>query len=175
MNWTDAMVARLKVLHSEDQPFSEIALKMSKDFRVSMSRNAAIGKASRLGLVARKPQPNSVVSPRRPRRARPMSYSVPRRKSLLDQAEQLTAGEAVRLPPDQSPCAVSFMQLERHHCRWPIDGAGGMMMYCGADTLEGGSYCPRHHRISYHNPVRISVEEKARRAAHARKQFAGRV
>ncbi len=170
--WTDAVIARLKVLHSEDQPFSVIASKLSSDFRISVSRNAAIGKAMRLGLTVRKYQPNTVVTPRRPRKRRPLAYQIPRRQTLLDQAEQLA--EAVRLPPDQSPCAVSLMQLGRHHCRWPINAPdGGLMMYCGAGTLEGGSYCPRHHRISYHNPVRISADERGRRAAQARKQWVG--
>ncbi len=169
--WTDAMIARLKVLHSEDKSFEEIARQLRSDFKCNLTRNAAIGRSSRLGLSTRQRVTNVGGTAKRAYKPAPhkrrKSHNRPAPKALLDQAEAL-AGEAVSLPPDQSHCAVSLMKLDKHHCRWPIDGAGGLMMYCGANALEGGSYCPRHHRLAYHRPVRITPEERQRRIYHAK-------
>lgn len=88
------------------------------------TRNAVIGKANRLGL-------SQSDKPR-------LTFSRPK-------------PQEIELPPDQSPCAVTFLQLAAHHCRWPIGDSP--FMYCGA-RRDDGSYCLRHHRISYTKPER---------------------
>jgi hypothetical protein len=40
---------------------------------------------------------------------------------------------------------LPLLQLEPHHCRWPL---GGLMevahLFCAADTHDGAVYCPHH-------------------------------
>jgi len=40
---------------------------------------------------------------------------------------------------------LPLLQLEPHHCRWPL---GELMevahLFCGADTNDGEVYCPHH-------------------------------
>lgn len=170
--WTDAMIARLKVLHSDDLPFSAIAARMSTDFNIKLSRNAAIGKAARIGLSSPK-KPSNVTVTRQRKRA--YTARVARKPSLLDQALELTEHEAVDLPADQSDFAVVFEQLRDPHCRWPIgDPAADDFKYCGADKMREGPYCARHHRLAYHQPQRLSVEERARRVRQAQRNNAAR-
>ena len=41
---------------------------------------------------------------------------------------------------------VSLLELQPHHCRWPIDRRcrDGLAMYCGAPRLPGHSECAAH-------------------------------
>lgn len=170
--WSDAVIARLKSLHSDDMAFSKIAEILNREFKIKLSRNAAIGKARRLGLVTRKPQPNSVVTPRRPRVRRAMAYSAPR-KSTLDLADEMLARDPVQdLPPDESTFAVTFDQLRDPHCRWPLgDPSTATFQYCGAEKMKEGPYCARHHRLAYHKHVRLTEDERLRRSHQARQNL----
>ena len=40
--------------------------------------------------------------------------------------------------------ALTLMELEPHHCRWPADGAAGEIVFCGAARVAGRSYCADH-------------------------------
>jgi len=52
--------------------------------------------------------------------------------------------------PDQR---VSFVDLERRHCRWPISG-----MYCGRPHADGSPYCDAHSQRAFNGwrPRKIS-------------------
>ena len=40
----------------------------------------------------------------------------------------------------------TFLELEAHHCRWPVGEVGtDDFFFCGAEPLEGRSYCAAHH------------------------------
>ena len=40
---------------------------------------------------------------------------------------------------------VTFMELENHHCRWPVgDKAGFDQLYCGKEKEAKSSYCREH-------------------------------
>lgn len=39
---------------------------------------------------------------------------------------------------------VSVLQLERHHCRFPIDMPDGATWYCGDTRHQNSSYCSAH-------------------------------
>ena len=58
-----------------------------------------------------------------------------------------TPPTAITLAPDVTPApAVSIIDLEHHHCRWPVDVEGQAMHYCGQLRMnEDTSYCDLHH------------------------------
>lgn len=136
--WTDAAVAMLRQLHAEGLSFGLIGAAMG------VSRNACIGKAGRLGLdkgprvaSGRKRKPRIRLVTTRPRTARHPIFDA-------------TPIEATDLPPDESPCAVTLMQLASCHYRWPCGTApDGALMYCGADQVDGYPYCQRHAAMAY--------------------------
>jgi hypothetical protein len=123
------------------------------------TRNSVMGKINRLKLHNRKQgvagnDARVRVTKASVRRASKRKSRFKERKPTpRDSAEQhLACTEATNLPPDESPCAVTFKELAFHHCRWPIDGTDLLMMYCGAQKLEGVAYCSRHFLIGTQRP-----------------------
>jgi hypothetical protein len=39
-------------------------------------------------------------------------------------------------------------ELEKHHCRWPVEGADAEMFFCGANKLGDLPYCAQHLRAA---------------------------
>lgn len=131
--WTDDMVALLRILHAEGHSFGVIGAQLG------VSRNAAIGKATRLGFEKRgSPNPKPIVRPTR--------------KTGLIRARLATAETAAAdmcdLEPEQVANPLTLMQLEPDSCRWPVSGEGADTLFCGAKAADGCSYCARHYRMS---------------------------
>ncbi|MBK1793526.1 hypothetical protein JHL21_03345 [Devosia sp. WQ 349] len=58
----------------------------------------------------------------------------------------MVALPAITWEPHREP--VALVDLEAHHCRWPVgDGAGAAQRFCG-DLVVRGSYCERHAAVS---------------------------
>jgi GcrA cell cycle regulator len=53
------------------------------------------------------------------------------------------------IEPEKPATRVQTHELEKHHCRWPVKGADAKTFFCGADRVEGSSYCARHSRMAY--------------------------
>lgn len=146
--WTDWRIKTMTEMWAEGYSDSQIAAAIGG----GLSRNAVIGKRTRLGLPLRghiRPH-KLLVRKIGSLRVRP---KVERRggvrPALLKPWEQAT-GEMADLPPEQSPCAVGLMALTEHTCRWPVgEETGADQMFCGAEPTTGYSYCPRHCRMSY--------------------------
>jgi GcrA cell cycle regulator len=135
--WTDDRIEELKRRWGEGESFAVIATKLR------VSRNAAIGKAHRLGLVEKRPSTLTLSSlrpkPRKLRRAPGTRGRVNWKSySLPDLPEpELTEEQA-------SACAVSLLELKKHHCRWPI----GDNKYCGQHKCgHQQPYCSRHLKL----------------------------
>lgn len=133
--WTDTEEAYLRANWGQHVRTADIGAAIGK------GKNAVIGKARRLGLpplasgykrpdvpmLRRKPQKIRLVPkpPAPPRIAKP----APERASVVSMP-----------PPPEIARVAGVLDLEQHHCRWPV-GTG----YCGAHKLDGRSYCPGHH------------------------------
>lgn len=126
--WSDETVARLKELVKSGHSATEAASLLNKEFDLDLSRSAVIGKAGRSGLSFGSGSSRPGVS--RPRRRKPQ----PKKPQILD--VDLDA-------------AVSLMDLQSHHCRWPvsIDGPDPaeprLERFCGQKAMSG-SYCDAH-------------------------------
>lgn len=122
--WTDDHIATLRALWAADLTAGEISRQLG-----DMSRNAVIGKARRLNLEARC------------RRWIPVNGKV--------RLPRIFAPPIFVAPPKPAE-PVTFDQLRRHHCRFPLwNEPTDAKLYCGGDKLEGSSYCQHHHRIAY--------------------------
>lgn len=83
----------------------------------------------------------------------------------------------VDLPDEHSECAVTLMELERHHCRWPDERPDAPMMYCGEVKLAeiDSPYCKRHSAMAFakaKQPPQISEAVRAQRREHGRRMVA---
>ena len=154
MMWTDTMDAVLTQLHAEGHSFSIIG------HRIGVTRNAAIGRAHRIGLTPRGPT-IAIRSPAKDRRVKDPKPQPGKKVSPLASlpTEPLPAEDA---PPDN---LVSIYDLEPHHCRWcygePMDG-----QFCGRNVVIGLAYCIDHARRAFQPPqpkVRINYVPLAAR------------
>jgi GcrA cell cycle regulator len=123
--WPPEAVARLRELRQAGIAFSECTRALNAEFGATLSRNAVIGKAQRIGLC----QP---------------SASSPRAMRIMVRARPSVDVITVASKP------VAVCNARPHHCRWPLgDPKSPDFRFCGARRLEPLPYCPDHALIAY--------------------------
>jgi len=111
---------------------------------IGVSRNAVIGKLSRLGLT----RGEFTGEARVPRKER-ASRSTPRLQYRMLQVIYQD-GEPVLDAPVVSEHRCSLLELSEQRCRWPISTPGAEdFCFCGNTPLEGAPYCAGHTRLAY--------------------------
>ena len=127
---------------------------------IGVSRNAVIGKLSRLNL--RRDESGHERRPARKKAAKGQrSKATPRL-----QYQMLVALYAEPQPdvdddtiPDQHRC--SLLELSEAKCRWPISTPGAAdFCFCGNLPVEGLPYCVGHTRLAYRPGSRQRVARR---------------
>lgn len=97
-----------------------------------------------------------------------------RREAVLEEAEQggpFVCDGVMKLPPDESPYAVSLVDAKEHHCRFPLGNPfDTSFRFCGTEKLVGSSYCARHFILCTRQVHRISEAERERIRAVGRQR-----
>ena len=174
--WEEAHSVALRELVEKGLSFKEIARALNERFGTAYTRNAAIGRARRLGLstpersgaggvfaAARRPDARKICE----RRARVLAKPAPKlatpnlaapRLSTLARAAVLQL-RCVAITPRH----LSLIDLEPGDCRYPYggDAEGEPITFCGHPRREGASYCASHVHLT-------SLPETAERHAPAR-------
>jgi GcrA cell cycle regulator len=147
--------------------FSDIARILNERFGTGYTRNAAIGRARRLGLstperansagvfaAARKPDARKICE----KRARNHAKSAPKPTTVARAAvRQLRCVEI-------TPRHLALIDLERRDCRYPFGGdlEGESFTFCGHPRREGSRYCASHaHFTSLPEPGESRVPVRA--------------
>ncbi|WGD56228.1 GcrA family cell cycle regulator [Bradyrhizobium sp. CB1650] len=141
--WTDERIALLKQHFEAGLSCSEIAAD------IGVSRNAVIGKLSRLNLTRGRTSDE--------RRLRDKSFAPARTSKAMPrlQYEMLATiyGETeppVILEPIDEANRCSLMDLGENRCRWPISTPGADdFCFCGNVAPDGQPYCTGHSRLAY--------------------------
>jgi GcrA cell cycle regulator len=159
-NWADEHSAALREHLGKGMSYSEIAAAINTKFNTAYSRNAAIGRAKRMGLAGPdrpdgrdrpddwpKPPPKAQqpslhkLQKLRERRARDSLWVVP----IFERTEtaKLRCAEV-------DPRHVSLMDLEPGDCRYPYGGdeEGEAISFCGHERRSGSSYCVPHFQLT---------------------------
>jgi GcrA cell cycle regulator len=140
--WTTERVELLKGLFAAGLSCREIA------GDIGVSRNAVIGKLSRLNLT-REPTGEA----RRPARKKDVANghrpgSVPRLQYRM--LQKLFAEPEPADEPVHSEHCCSLLELSEEKCRWPISTPGAAdFCFCGNTPLKGQPYCAGHIRLAY--------------------------
>jgi GcrA cell cycle regulator len=131
-DWTAEMILKFNKLHRQQPPlsFGKIAAEMSAAFNIELTKNACIGKASRLGLPTRQQSDT-------PRKNRGKAKMIRIR---------VDAPIAANIAPRQPGIGLDIYQTREGDCKWPLGEIEDRppYRYCGAPSLLGRPYCNEH-------------------------------
>lgn len=147
--WTDERIGLLKRHFEAGLSCSEIAAD------IGVSRNAVIGKLSRLNLTRGRTNDDRKVQDRPPARVR---KAVPRLQyEMLATIYGDIDAPAVAVPIDDAN-RCSLLELAENRCRWPISTPGAEdFCFCGNSAPDGQPYCTGHSRLAYRPNSRARV------------------
>jgi GcrA cell cycle regulator len=145
--WTPELSEALKACVLAGLSFAQSAAKLNSDFGTTFTRNAAIGRANRLGMQYPR-QARATPKPPRYKKRNPSLRLVDGNgnsnhkriieTSYSDQPE-LRCVEII-------PLHLSLMDLERNGCRYPY--GDGPFTFCGHPKQDSTSYCPAHFNLT---------------------------
>lgn len=131
--WPDPHIEKLRTNFGAGMSFAENAADINAEFRTRYSRNAAIGKAKRIGLKqAEKPGPQ--------KEKREAVLKVHKPRAVTAPVVELRCAEV-------TPRNLSIYELTAETCHWPF-GDAPPYAYCGCRTLEGLPYCWPHTALA---------------------------
>ncbi len=133
--------------------FSEIAGALNARFGTAYTRNAALGRAKRMGL-------QGLNGPKRRKKVPVRLLGPPKRKSKEGRAPEppgTMPPVAERAEPVRLRCVgirprlVPFLDLEPGACRYPYGGDkdGESIVFCGHPRRPGSSYCTPHFHLTH--------------------------
>jgi GcrA cell cycle regulator len=141
--WTDERVELLKRRFEAGLSCRQIA------DDIGVSRNAVIGKLSRLNLTrekardARRPAPKAAAKGHRPGTGPRLRYQMLR--ALYAEPQPAADDE-----PIHNGHCCSLLELSDARCRWPISTPGADdFCFCGNPPVDGLPYCAGHTRLAY--------------------------
>lgn len=138
--WADpAKIALLKQCWAGEDSASKIAAVLGT------TRNAVIGKVNRLGLEKRgrsRSRPRPIIKPRRNRSGFKFG---PGRTPLPPKQVPAWASASI----DIECIGLPLVELEQHHCRWPLHEPDEPALFCGAVRFANQPYCAGHCRMAY--------------------------
>jgi GcrA cell cycle regulator len=148
--WADeANVEALKAYWAEGLSCSQI----SRAFGWAVTRNAIIGKVSRLGLPGRATSLTIRGHHQKQRSAsRPKPFIVKEPQLSVVEEEPVTL---------QDGSHVTIMTVTDQMCRWPIgDPAATNFHFCGRAPRPGAPYCEAHARKAYQPALTAASRKK---------------
>jgi len=171
--WTEERTKKAVSLWEKGLSASQIAIRLG-----GVTRNAVIGKITRLGLqrggAPRASRPKKRVKPSLPR-SKPTSAIDPQQPTLPKTF--YTKPETVPLPVAREPELVvpvnervTILELNDNTCRWPMgDPRDEDLHYCGRPPEAKRPYCLHHTRIAY---VPLSLRQAANKRAQQQSRAA---
>jgi len=151
-SWAPAHCEALRESVTKGMSFAEAALAINKEFGTDYTRSAAIGRARRMGLLARPKQRNAgsrqLVKAKAPR--------PPRAREQPESKLRPSTSPPERVDPVKFRCVgitprlAALVDLEAGDCRYPYGGdkEGEAITFCGHPRLPGSSYCRPHYHLT---------------------------
>ena len=155
-NWAPEHSDALRKHLATGVSFSEAARRINATFKTAYTRNAALGRARRLGIaVSERPK---VLLPGNS--AAPKQVGEPHGVEMRPEKPQLPAPPPHRVANPKLRCAeveprhLALVELECGDCRYPYGGDedGEAITFCGHPQRPGSSYCTPHFDLS-RNPI----------------------
>jgi GcrA cell cycle regulator len=149
VTWTDERIALLKSHFHAGLSCREIAAD------IGVSRNAVIGKLTRLNLTRGPKREERRVEAKRAARG---LKAIPRLQYEMLAAIYGDTEAPDTLAPIDDANRCSLLELDENRCRWPISTPGADdFCFCGNASPDGQPYCPGHTRLAYRPNSRARV------------------
>lgn len=151
--WTDDLAQEAKRRFLNGESAGQIAKVLGKT-GARPSRNAIIGKVSRMGVI-RSPDALKATSAltRTQRPKLPINFQAEGGAQLTPHVPPTPVRYRCE-PLPESRC-IDLLDVQAHHCRWMVE-KDGVDVYCGADKASG-SLCATHHGYAYY-PAKVSAK-----------------
>jgi GcrA cell cycle regulator len=169
--WEEAHSAALREYLDKGMPFSEIARALNQRFGTAYTRNAAIGRARRMGLSVpvQKPSASVILATKKPDARRIRELRARKLTGIADKPSTFERAAALQLRCVAiTPRHLALVDLEADDCRYPYggDAEGEAITFCGHRRHEGWSYCLSHFHLT--REVEAITEQPARSRAPLR-------
>jgi GcrA cell cycle regulator len=168
-NWAPAHSKALREYFNRGMSYAAIAKAINAEFSTSYTRNAALSRAARMGLVDRgrsrdEPKPPSIEAASRHHRNRERSNALPWRLPPAFKATETASLRCANVVPRH----LALADLERGDCRYPYggDAVGEAITFCGHRRRRGSSYCAAHFELSK-GPGTVSERSAGRNLPNA--------
>jgi GcrA cell cycle regulator len=175
MLWTAEAVEDLKKLALAGKSASHISAALGVG-----SRNAVIGKASRIGIkltggggasARGKGPPRAARTQWAPAHTRPNADArgpgaAAARDSQGSLGDSMAAGTSFGVAEIGEMRRLRFEDIRESACRWPLgDPRSGDFAYCGLTPVGGQSYCAGHCQMAYRSPHARPIARERRAIA----------
>lgn len=130
--------------------------------RMGISKNAVVGRASRLGIVYGR-------TAKKERASRQNIIPLPRSKKIAPSAAVEGMKDVKKLESEPEPIGAMASPPGDGTCRWVHgDPATSTWRYCGHKQAERSVYCTHHHMRAYHRvpykgnvaPLKLGVKRR---------------
>ena len=155
MNWATAHCDALREHFAKGLSYSQIAGAINAKFGTCYTRNAALGRAKRMGLSRPdRPGDSPAHFPMRPPPAKPARLERPRERHVPEFMKPMPVFQRIEQPKlrcvEIAPRHLSLVELEAGDCRYPYGGdeEGETITFCGHPRREGSSYCGPHFHLT---------------------------
>jgi hypothetical protein len=146
-NWAPEHCKALRENLANGMSYSEVAEAINAKFNTAYSRNAAISRARRMGLVsAARPGDASQLPPKVSREMRRRYASLAGWIMPVFKREKPVRLRCV----ETDPRYLSLLELEPGDCRYPYGGdeEGEAITFCGQPRRDDSSYCAPHFHLT---------------------------
>jgi len=158
--WAPEHSDALRDCLSRGMSYAQAAKALNARFGTQFTRNAAVGRAKRLGLLVaavrkvalrRRPPPSRAS----PAPATPNGKPDTSGPAVSPPASALARNRSIKLRcVGIKPRLLAFVDLEPGDCRYPYGGEkeGEAYAFCGHPRLPHASYCRPHYQLTHNNP-----------------------
>jgi GcrA cell cycle regulator len=135
VTWTQRRLDRAVAMWKAGQSGLEIAVELG------ITRCAVIGKLIRVGL--RRGSGEGAI------KAYSGKPATLRRAPKQENRAPWVPSPQPKPKPETVGMPIALIDLQSHHCRWPVDGRGAATLFCGGNAHDGHPYCIGHCRRAY--------------------------
>lgn len=146
IKWLDEHDDVLREELAKGHSLADAAIELNSRFGMAITRNAAIGRASRMGIKSKTRGGDNmkrIVKPKLAPKIKPKLVAGPIR---IEQPRMVREDAEIRCAAIE-PRHLTLLELKSKDCRYPYGDSPEPITFCGHPQQEASSYCPAHRAL----------------------------